>query len=270
PSEVNPPSLLKAAPTSVTRGSYELVIHDDLDGDMTFSSISSVTANGKPLDPSLYTVAGTSGAGAEFTITMDLVQLYENGYYTLEEIDDCPEIVVTYTAVMSSTASAGVKTNSAWVSYESGKTSNPSDVTVIMYGIDVFKYDQADNSALPDAEFTLTGNGATYTGKSDQNGHVVFDGLAAGTYTLTETKAPGDYVKSDTPIEVNVEEKADKTTYIAHVEFANVAYPHTGGQALLEILPYLIPGAIVVIGGVIGIVTVVVKKKKSAGSSAKD
>ncbi len=272
PGDVPEPTIksIKAAPTSVTRGSYPLVIHDRLDPDMTFAAISSITVNGRALDASLYQIAGTSGAGAEFTITMDLVELYENGYYTLDEIDSCPEIAVIYTANLSSSAAAGVRTNTAWVTYETDKKSVDSNVTVTTYGIDVFKFDQATNAPLPDAEFTLSGDDVSYKGKSDSAGHLVFNGLAAGTYELTETKAPNDYVKSDTPITVNVAEKADKTTYIAEVRFANVAYPHTGGRALLEMLPYLIPGAIVFIGGLAGIAVLIMKKRKTADKAEKE
>lgn len=272
PGDVPDPTIksIKAAPASITRGSYELVIHDKLDPDMTFAAISSITVNGRALDASLYQIAGTSGAGAEFTVTMDLVELYENGYYTLDEIDSCPEIAVIYTANLSSSAAAGVRTNTAWVTYETDKKSVDSTVTVTTYGIDVFKFDQATNAPLPDAEFTLSGNGVSQNGKSDSTGHLIFNGLAAGTYELRETKAPSDYVKSDTPITVNIAEKADKTTYIAEVRFANVAYPHTGGRALLEMLPYLIPGAVVFIGGLAGIAVLIMKKRKTADKAEKE
>ena len=49
---------------------------------------------------------------------------------------------------------------------------------------------------LAGAKFTLVGaNGVTYTAESDANGYITFNGLDAGSYTLTETEAPSGYVK---------------------------------------------------------------------------
>jgi fimbrial isopeptide formation D2 family protein/LPXTG-motif cell wall-anchored protein len=60
-------------------------------------------------------------------------------------------------------------------------------------------------SALEGAEFTLTGTGANNTGTysmtatSDASGRLFFNNLEAGTYTLTETKAPAGYIKDSNP-----------------------------------------------------------------------
>ena len=51
---------------------------------------------------------------------------------------------------------------------------------------------------LAGAEFTLVSDkGVTYVGVSDDNGEIVFDKLAPGEYTLTETKAPKGYIRDE-------------------------------------------------------------------------
>ena len=41
----------------------------------------------------------------------------------------------------------------------------------------------------------------------DENGYLTLDGLDAGTYYLTEEKAPDGYVKLQNPIEIVIEDK---------------------------------------------------------------
>lgn len=42
------------------------------------------------------------------------------------------------------------------------------------------------------------------TGKTDENGELIFETLSPGTYRLTETKAPGGYAASFTPVDVTL------------------------------------------------------------------
>jgi len=51
---------------------------------------------------------------------------------------------------------------------------------------------------LAGAKFQLVGNGKTYTTESTAEGYISFNGLDAGTYTLTETEAPAGYVRDTT------------------------------------------------------------------------
>ncbi|MBR3997555.1 MAG: LPXTG cell wall anchor domain-containing protein [Clostridia bacterium] len=64
----------------------------------------------------------------------------------------------------------------------------------LLYDIHFTKVD-ADHpeQVLSGAEFTLTGNGSTYTCTSDEYGEVSFTDLPWGTYTLQKTAAPENY-----------------------------------------------------------------------------
>ena len=92
------------------------------------------------------------------------------------------------------------------------------------------------NQPLLGAKFTLTLDddpAKTYkvTSTSDESGHLKFENLSVGNYTLTETKAPSGYVKSTESykVKVSVENnkataklyKADGTTEIENKQITN-------------------------------------------------
>lgn len=69
------------------------------------------------------------------------------------------------------------------------------------------------NQPLPRAKFTLTLDGdsaKTYNVTSDEDGLLKFENLSVGTYTLTETEAPSDYVKSTESYKVIVSVENNK------------------------------------------------------------
>ena len=74
-----------------------------------------------------------------------------------------------------------------------------------MTNISFYKTD-AEENGLPGAQFSLTNDAtqATMLAASESDGLVQFQQLVAGTYTLTETQAPKDYVTPTTSWKVKV------------------------------------------------------------------
>lgn len=131
----------------------------------------------------------------------------------------------------------------------------------------------APAQALKGAEFTVTdasGNAVTYIdakgnlhagGKvvSDDAGWVYVNGLKAGTYTVTETKAPSGYQKVE-PFEVVLSKdtakgNTDATASITEINFANAGektdpkvgqLPTTGGSGTIMLTA---GGVLLIVGG---------------------
>ena len=87
-----------------------------------------------------------------------------------------------------------------------------------------------NGAALAGAEFTITDNtGAVVaTITTDEDGVAVTDWLTYGTYTVTETKAPGHYINSGFAARVDAHE--DGKTY----ELAVTNAPNKGGIRLTK------------------------------------
>ena len=265
------------------RGHYNLTFHDrmdeELDSNDDFTVFLDSNKNGvlDENDKELtylddytisYNVNHDDGI-CDFEIEMDLVDLYEKGAITDKDIENATDIIVTYTATLDKNAPAGEYKNTAWVTYESGSSSEVI-VTVETYGLNIFKYDQATSSneggptGLAGAEFTLTKDGDEDFSKtltSGQDGTVSLEGLDAGTYYLKETKAPEGYVCSDKVVTIKIPDQTG-TDNMVNVNFANSQIPHTGGMGTT--LFSIVGGALIATAGVI----FVISRKKRARSAA--
>ena len=222
-------------------GTYPLTFHDNMDNVFENPTNFVVKVGDTVLTEGQYTLV-TAGLtdGCDFEVTVDLAALYEAGLISEDDLGVTP-VTVTYTATLKEGTTAGDYYNTAWVSYPNSKTEQDK-VKVETFKIDVFKYDQADEKGLAGAEFALydetaidqDGNlieGATPVLEgivSGEDGHVVIDGLDAGKYALVETKAPDNYVKSDTPLMLAIEVGIEPN--VVNVKFANSKIPHTGGM----------------------------------------
>lgn len=222
-------------------GTYPLTFHDNMDDVFENPTNFVVKVGDTVLTEGQYTLV-TAGLtdGCDFEVTVDLAALYKDGIIGEDDLGVTP-VTVTYTATLKEGTTAGDYYNTAWVSYPNSETEQDK-VKVETFKIDVFKYDQADEKGLAGAEFALydetaidqDGNlieGATPVLEgivSGENGHVVIDGLDAGKYALVETKAPDNYVKSDTPLMLTIEAGIEPN--VVNVKFANSKIPHTGGM----------------------------------------
>lgn len=240
PDPADPPQVAVNA-IEPNSGTYPLTFHDNMDEAFENPTNFVVKVGDTVLTEGQYTLV-TAGLtdGCDFEVTVDLAALYEAGLISEDDLGVTP-VTVTYTATLKEGTTAGDYYNTAWVSYPNSETEQDK-VKVETFKIDVFKYDQADEKGLAGAEFALydetaidqDGNlieGATPVLEgivSGEDGHVVIDGLDAGKYALVETKAPDNYVKSDTPLMLAIEAGIEPN--VVNVKFANSKIPHTGGM----------------------------------------
>ena len=253
PKDVTPPSIDGEEPGTAEkveiagRGEYTLTFHDKLNAMLTNSENYVVKIGDTELTAEQYEVL-TPADGCSFEISLDLAALYKDGVIADDDIEKATPITVTYDATLSAEAVAGEYENEAWVTAPEW-TTEKDIVYVNTYAIDIFKYDQANNTGLAGAEFELKNSEGVVisTVTSGQDGYAVIDGLDAGTYYLTEIKAPEGYVKSDTPLTIIIPKDADGENVVS-VNFANSQIPHTGGTGTLM---FTIGGAAIIATAVV-------------------
>lgn len=185
-----------------------------------------VTVDGKPLTNTLenvfWTSKGTNGvAGLEVTIKVTKLQSSE---YIGKEIN------VTYFATITDAAVSNGANNSVILTYgpNSGENTDKSEVKLTTTSINVLKVDNSSPAnPLTGAKFTLkqdTTEGKFYQGISNsdsfwgsaatefvtgEDGKLVFNGIEAGNYVLTETKAPDGFTLLANPIKISVDENGN-------------------------------------------------------------
>ena len=276
--EVVTPAAANALVPVKDRGEYHLTFHDMMNDMLVDATEPVVTLDRPDGQEDVTLTAGTqyvytteTDDGCDFHIVIDLVALYDDGIITDDDIENATDIVVTYSAKLSGEAIAGTYENEAWTTVdENDWKSSPDTVYVNTYKLSIFKYDQAignkPEGGLGGAEFTLTKrDDETFGTKnltSGPNGTVSLDGLDAGTYILTETKAPDGYVCNSDPQTIVIDEDHNTIAYVVTVNFANAPIPHTGGMGTT--LFSIVGGALIATAGVI----FVISRKKRAHSAA--
>ena len=100
----------------------------------------------------------------------------------------------------------------------------------------IIKSNQSDNSKLAGATFELTdANNNTIYRTSGKNGELSFTNLAPGSYTLKETRAPKDFIKSEKRWTVNVH--ADGTVRITQIGILGSDESYFGNNENIIIMP---------------------------------
>lgn len=258
-------------------GEFKLTVHDDMDDGVTIDKSSiAVKIKDQAVDSKYYTVeeTPTCEGKCDFHVTMDLIELFNAGIISREEIKNAESIIITYSATVNKDIKPGNYKNTAWVDFTGSKDpSVPDDPDVDVYGIYLKKVDQYDDSkVLAGAEFTLYAADKTTelaTAESDENGIAKFDvSLKAGTYYVKEIEAPTGYVASSDLIEVVIEENdttvntGDKDAfdyYYKGTKVPNVSVPETGGMGTDSL--YMTGVGIVAAAGLIYFIT---RRKRTA------
>ncbi|QWW19496.1 isopeptide-forming domain-containing fimbrial protein [Schaalia sp. 19OD2882] len=234
----------------------------------TFKVTDKPTA-GLQIDPASIKINGTPAVtGADYTLTASAT-----GYtveFTKAHIlaNPAAPIVITYEATLTAEAFSRsadeVTGNTATITFNPNPydetTKSPSDTTKVQtYGY-CFTKATPEGAPLPGAEFTLTlTNGTALVSASDNQGRVCFEDLAAGTYTLSETKVPAGYQKvadfsfelsaatatADNPVTAETENNYLISTQNV-IDPKQPAMPITGAQGLGLVLG---TGAILLVAG---------------------
>ena len=220
--------------------SYEFIVTDTMSEGLTFNDHVTIMFNNVEIEASTgegddavtnYTVSENDGV-----ITIDFEDFYSLVGARNENYAAGTDIVIEYTAVLNEDAVIGTagNPNSAKLTYSNNpQTDSTADTTddvvkVYTYELDVYKYAEGKKAnALKGAEFTVakgtdlvefvledgkyrvaTADDADAdkitTVVSDENGKIKIEGLAEGTYTLTETKAPDGYNLLESPVNVTI------------------------------------------------------------------
>ena len=292
-------TLTSTIPDMTEYTSYDFIFHDTLSTGLTFQKGSvEVWVNGSKLDNAEnadFTVTEPAGEdGGELTVTM-------NDFKTRQQANAGKEIKVVYKVTLNKNAVTGnvtdATTNDAHLEYSNdpstGGTGHTNHDKVYVYDFE-FTLNKTDGTnPLKDAHFTLKDSATPATainlvlvqagdakdpaiyrvaeeGESNTttdvvtpaSGKIIFRGLEAGTYKLTETAAPEGYNKVTEDITVTISAtyntdgtleswtvNTDGTTHAVEVvNHAGALLPSTGGMGTVV---FTVVGVAIVVCGAV-------------------
>lgn len=261
----------------------EYTIHDNLSDSFRDPAVTEVMVGSTKLQEGTdYTVDKTNLLDIQIYLTSDYLANAKKaeGEEGSNDFYASSDVVVTLTAILKDTAASGYNTtdnsNSDSLTYTNtyGQTSKPGDDTVYVYTFDlpVFKYDgtTTDKTGLGDATFELKTKEGTLidTKTTDSSGNVTFAKLAAGTYTVQETKAPSGYnlnsseytvvISTTGVITVSVDGNSSEVNQVEVPDYP-VTVPSTGGMGTMM---FYVGGAALI--ACAGVLLFVLKRKKAA------
>lgn len=260
----------------------EYTIHDNLSDSFRDPAVTEVmVGNTKLQEGTDYTVDKTNLSDIRISLSESYLKAAKEGTNDFYASSD---VVVTLTAVLKDTAVSGYNTtnnsNSDSLTYTNtyGQTSKPGDDTVYVYTFDlpVFKYDgtTTDKTGLGNATFVLKKADGTEVAtkvtsvEEGSKGKVTFEKLAAGTYTVQETKAPSGYnlnsseytvvISTTGVITVSVDGNSSEVNQVEVPDYP-VTVPSTGGMGTMM---FYVGGAALI--ACAGVLLFVLKRKKAA------
>lgn len=260
----------------------EYTIHDNLSDSFRDPAVTEVmVGNTKLQEGTDYTVDKTNLSDIQISLSESYLKAAKEGTNDFYASSD---VVVTLTAVLKDTAVSGYNTtnnsNSDSLTYTNtyGQTSKPGDDTVYVYTFDlpVFKYDgtTTEKTGLGNATFVLKKADGTEVAtkvtsvEEGSKGKVTFEKLAAGTYTVQETKAPSGYNLNSSEytvvisitgvITVSVDGNSSEVNQVEVPDYP-VTVPSTGGMGTMM---FYVGGAALI--ACAGVLLFVLKRKKAA------
>ena len=285
-----------AYPASADAAEKTFQVVDTMSKGLAFDANSVKVMAGTAEVTNLFTVKVTGDATNGTTITFAPT----NGYDGVAAYAN-QALTITYNATVTKDAVVhDAMTNGATLEYGNDYNVEGNKVKLYTFGLDVLKYDASDNTQKPldGAEFTLStkedgsnpisfvkdADGVYHVAGSDEqgatttlaatNGTLALSGLDAGTYYLTETKAPAGYQKLTKPAKVTItagkdgavtETNPNNKPGFSYVSISNTkgfSLPQTGGMGGL----LLTAVAVLLLGGGISIA---VNRRPSKGTRAR-
>ena len=247
-------------------------------------------------------VTNPTSMGDSCTFHIEFEELFYNSITTDTNIIVTYSATLNEKAEIGSTTG---NTNTTYLKYGNKSETVKKTTTTYTFEVPVFKYTKdtsGTETGRADAEFTISKqndgsdpinlvditSAATTTTTTDKtyrvetgtpagvstittiitpnSGKFTIKGLAAGTYYLTETKAPAGYNKLTSPVEIVIEENGTITVGTENITSTNPVkvlnksgslLPHTGGMGTTL---FYIFGAILVVGS--GVVLITKKRMK--------
>ncbi len=283
---------------TVQAGAENYVLHDTMSSGLTFDQDSlevnvvrgtgSSTTTPATVNDEYALTPGADGHSFTVSFTQEF----------LDTLNPGDQIVITYDALLNSDAAVTQpgqdkgtpNTNTSYVTYGSGagKTTESSTNTYT-YALPVYKYTTVggEQKGLAGATFTLStnqdgSNPITFTENvvdpkvtepnfitTGDTGKFTLNGLAPGTYYLTETAAPDGYAKLTAPVKIVI--AADGTTYaetitvnenttkeekpIEEVSVENTTHSELPGTGGIGTTIFYVIGSILLVGAIILFVT---------------
>ena len=259
----------------------EYTIHDNLSGSFDTPAVTEVKVDNTKLSTSDYTVDASSQSDIKISLSESYLKAAKEGtndFYASSDVTVTLTAVLKDTAVSGNTATDNSNSDSLTYTNTYGQTSKPGDDTVYVYTFDlpVFKYDgtTTDKTGLGNATFVLKKADGTEVAtkvtsvEEGSKGKVTFEKLAAGTYTVQETKAPSGYnlnsseytvvISTTGVITVSVDGNSSEVNQVEVPDYP-VTVPSTGGMGTMM---FYVGGAALI--ACAGVLLFVLKRKKAA------